>query len=263
MRAPILLLPVLALAQAPPPEVDRTLRARVTEFYQDHVEGNFRKAFDMVADDTKDYYFGASKTQFKSFKIEKIEYSDNFTKAVVTLTVQRTVTMQLQQILVPTTGPTSWKIESGKWVWYNDHGQNWDTPMGPSDLDVIKPNPDGTITVPKRLTPEMVAAAGQRILQQQQSGLSKSEVTLAASKASSEEVAFHNGAQGSVDVRVEVTPEVAGLHAELDKTSVNAGENAMLKLRYEPGDKPPGSPVTVRLIIAPFGQVFTATVKFL
>src|SRR5713226_10251313 len=263
IRIPLFVLPLLALAQAPPPEVDQALRARVTEFYQDHVDGNFRKAFDLVAEDTKDHYFGANKTQFKSFKIDKIDYSDNFTKAVVTLTVQRTMTVQLQQVLIPSTGPTDWKIENGKWVWYSDPGKNLETPMGPADPNVIKPNPDGSITVPKRLTPDMVAAAAQRILQQQQSGVNKSEVTLAAGKASSEEVIFHNAAQGSVQVRLDMSPEVAGLHAELDKSSVNAGENAVVKLSYAPGDKPPASPVTLRLVVAPFNQVFTVTVRFL
>ena len=260
---PLLLIPLLALAQAPLPEVDEALRARVTEFYQAHVDGNFRKAFDLVAEESKDTYFGANKTQFKSFTINKIEYSDNFTKAVVTLTVQRTMTVQLQQVAIPTTGPTNWKIENGKWVWYSDPGKNLGTPMGPSDANVIKPNPDGTITVPKKLTPDMVAAAAQRILQQPQSGVSRSEVTLAADKASSEEVVFHNAVQGSVQVRLDMSPEVAGLHAELDKSSVNAGENAVVKLSYAPGEKPPASPVTLRLVVAPFSQVFTVTVRFL
>ena len=263
IRMPLLLIPLLALAQAPLPEVDEALRARVTEFYQDHVDGNFRRAFDLVAEDTKDYYFGTNKTQFKSFHIDKIEYSDNSTKAVVTLTVQRPMTMQLQQILIPSTGPTNWKIEKGKWVWYFDPSKDLGTPMGPADLNVTKPNPDGTITVPKKLTPDLVGAAAQRILQQPQSGVNKSEVTLAADMESSEQVVFHNSAQGPVQVHLDVSPEVAGLHAELDKTSVNAGENAVVKLRYEPGDKPPASSVTVRLVVAPFNQVFAIALKFL
>jgi hypothetical protein len=257
------MLPLLAFAQAPPPEVDQALRARVTEFYQDHVDGNFRKAFDLVAEDTKDYYFGSSKTQFKSFRIDKVEYSDNFTKANVTLTVQRTMAMQNQQVLIPSTGPTNWKIENGKWVWYIESGKDHATPMGPSDSNVIKPNPDETITVPRKLTPELIAEAAQRILQQQQSGVSKSEVTLAGDKPSSDEFVFHNAVQGSVQVKLDMSPEVPGLHAELDKTSVNAGGNAVVKLRYEPNGKPPESPVTLRLMIAPFNQAFTVTVKFL
>jgi hypothetical protein len=263
MRIPLFMIPLFALAQAPPLEVDHALRSRVTEFYQDHVDGNFRKAFDLVAEDTKDSYFGANKTQFKSFHIDKIDYLDNFTKAIVTLTVQRTMTMQGQQVSIPSTGPTNWKIENGKWVWYVDSGKDQATPMGPSDPSVIKPKPDGTITVPRKLTPELIAEAAQRILQQQQSGVSKPEVTLAGDKPSSEEFVFHNAVQGSVQVKLDMSPEVPGLHAELDKTSLKAGDDAVVKLRYEPSEKPPESPVTLRLMIAPFNQVFTVTVKFL
>jgi hypothetical protein len=264
MRAPLslFLFSLLAMGQAPPPEVDQTLRARVTEFYQDHVDGSFRKAFDLVADDSKDFYFGANKTQFKSFHIDKIDYKDNFTKAIVTLTVQRTMNVQTQQVLIPSTGPTSWKIENGKWVWYNDPGENQTTPMGPSDLSAIKPNPDGTVTLPKRLTPEMIAAAAKRIIGQQQSGVSKSEVTLPAGAPSSEQVIFHNGAPGAVQATLEVSPKLKGFRAELDKTSVNAGENAMLKIAYEPEGQPPATEVAVRLMVRPFNQVFTVNVKF-
>src|SRR5579864_740686 len=57
----------LAFGQpSPPPGIEDALRARVTEFFQYHVDGNFRKAYDMVAEDTKDFYFKALKIQFKS-----------------------------------------------------------------------------------------------------------------------------------------------------------------------------------------------------
>ncbi len=88
-RAAFVLLPVVAFAQTPPPEVDEALRARVTEFFQYHVDANFRKAYELVAEDTKEQYFGAQKWQFKSFKIDSIKYSDNFTKAEVQVTGQR------------------------------------------------------------------------------------------------------------------------------------------------------------------------------
>ena len=206
-----------------------------------------------MAEDSKDFYFASNKTQFKGFQIDKIEFGADFTRAVVTLTVQRTMRVQGNDIALPSTGPTDWKIENGKWVWYNNPETEYVTPMGKSDIGVIKPNPDGSVNVPKKITPDMVSGAAQLILQQQKSSLSRSEVTLAADKASSEEVVFHNAVQGSVQVRLDVNPVLPGFHAEIDKTAVNAGENAILKLRYEPADPRPTGPVTVRLTLAPFG----------
>jgi len=55
---------------------------------------------------------------------------------------------------------------------------------------------------------------------------------------------------------------VPGLKAELDKSDLNAGENAVLKMRYEPAGKTPQNPVMLRLTVEPFHQVFTITVKF-
>ena len=78
-QAAIFLLPLAALAQAPPPEVDQALRARVTAFFQAHVDGSFRKAFEIVAEDTKDYYFKTEKVQFKSSQDPgDIKYSADF-----------------------------------------------------------------------------------------------------------------------------------------------------------------------------------------
>ena len=47
-------------AEAPSPEVDQALRARIAEFYQDHVGGKFRQAEALVAEETKDYFYSAS-----------------------------------------------------------------------------------------------------------------------------------------------------------------------------------------------------------
>ena len=123
-RSALILLPIAALAQPaqdPPPEVDQALRARVTEFFNDHVEGaaGFRKAMDLVAEDTKDYYFSALKIQFKSFKIDSIFYSDHFTRAIVTLSGKRMfrVSPQFPETEISQPMSTTWKIENGKWCW--------------------------------------------------------------------------------------------------------------------------------------------------
>src|SRR5438067_1630231 len=88
-RAALVLLPLAAFAQTAPPEVEEALRARVTQFFQYHVDGDFRKAFELVAEDTKDQYFGEQKIQLKTFKIQYIIYSDEFTKAEVQMSGER------------------------------------------------------------------------------------------------------------------------------------------------------------------------------
>src|SRR5579885_1559929 len=68
--------------KAPPP-IDEALRARVHDFYQAHVSGKFREAFKLVADDSADVFFAAAKQQYKECDTARINYSENFTKALV------------------------------------------------------------------------------------------------------------------------------------------------------------------------------------
>src|SRR5579862_6641688 len=267
-RSALILLPVAMLAQTgaqnPPPEVDQALRARVTEFFNFHVEGatGFRKAMDLVADDTKDYYFSAQKIQFKSFKIDSITYSDHFTKAVVTLSGRRMfrVSPQFPETEISQPMSTLWKIENNKWCWYRDAGAETSlTPMGPSDPKAIGPSTGGM--VPRDFSQGAMDKRAQEVLKQ--SKVSKTEVTLAASHPSSEQVVFHNGQPGSVLLSVDISPKVEGFSAVLDRTNVNAGEDVGLKIHYNPSGKEGApSPVTVRVIVAPFNQAFPVTVKF-
>jgi hypothetical protein len=262
-RAALFLVPLAAFAQTPAPEVEEALRARVTEFFNYHVDGNFRKAYDLVAEDTKDQYFGAQKIQYKSFKIDSVKFSDNFTKADVALTGERSWRMssQLPETKVTVPMNTSWKLEGGKWM-YHEEPRQLLIPMGPSAIGAnapaSKPSSDGQ-KLPN-VSPEAIAAAARNILQQ--SSVDKSEVLLSTDKASTDQVVFHNGFQGGVKVALESMPNVAGLHAEVEKADVNAGQNTMVKIRYEPAGKIPDAPVVLRLLVEPFHQVFTITVKF-
>src|SRR5262245_31278623 len=83
-RASLALLMATALCaqDKPPAEVDQALRGRIAKFYQAHVDGKFRQADELVADDTKDYFYEAKKTRFLSYEIQRIEYSENFTRAL-------------------------------------------------------------------------------------------------------------------------------------------------------------------------------------
>src|SRR5580658_230886 len=64
-----------------PPDVDKALRARITEFFHYHVTGEHRKAEELVAEDTKDYFYANNKPRYLNFEIGKIDYSSGYTKA--------------------------------------------------------------------------------------------------------------------------------------------------------------------------------------
>ncbi len=150
-----------------------------------------------------------------------------------------------------------WQIEHGKWVWHFDPALIAATPMGGSFAPGSAAANAGK--APPKISDESMAEQAHQIVKQ--SGLDRSEVTLMTDKASSEQVTFHNGYAGFVRVVLDSGEKVAGFHAELDKTDLKAGENAVLKLFYEPAGEVSNSSVTVRLVIEPFNQVLPVTVK--
>src|SRR5215472_12205106 len=98
----------------PPADVDQALRARIQEFYQLHVKGDFRHAEELVAEDTKDFYYSHNKPKYLSAEISRIEYSDRFTKAKATVLCEQYVMLPGftdKPIKVPT--PSTWKLIDG------------------------------------------------------------------------------------------------------------------------------------------------------
>lgn len=115
----------------PPEKVDQALRARITEFYQDHVAGKFREAERLVAEDTKDFFYNTNKPRYLGFSIQKIEYSDNFTKAKATLLCEQRVLFPGfadKPVKIPT--PSTWKLIDGQWFWYVDPESMRESPFG-------------------------------------------------------------------------------------------------------------------------------------
>jgi hypothetical protein len=270
----------IAFAQNPapqtfkaPPEVEEKLRARVSEFYQYHVNGtvNHQKAYGMVAEDTKEFYFDEKKSTFVSFKITGVKFlDDNFTKASVDLECMQKVDHVefLNGTVLPVPQTTMWVIENGQWMWHRDPNVVQPTPMGPSDLESIRKGAKVTMDqLPQLTDPKTIQKLGQSIVQQ--SGVDTREVTLSSDKASAGQVTFHNGQAGYIKLFVDPGTKIAGFSAVLDKVDVGANENAVLKLSYTPpapedGKLPamPPQQVQVRLSVEPFHQIFGITVNF-
>jgi len=227
------------------------------------VDGNFRKAYEMVAEDTKDYYFAVMKIRLKSFQVTAVKYSDDFKKATVDLNTDQEIRRpEFPGTVVPVPMTTAWKIEEGKWVWYRGAADPHVTPMGESEISKIMP---GDKVAPqdlsKILTPEQLERMKTNILRQ--AGIDKTEVTLATDKPSSAVVTFHNGQSGTVKVMIAGGRSLAGFTSSLDKTDVGPNEDAVLKLTYDPqaGATPPPQ-ATVRLVVEPFSQILDVGIKF-
>lgn len=274
LSAVMFALPAAVFAQADvsaaAPEVDKALRANVTEFFQDFIDGKFRKAIELVADDTQDLYFASPKLEMRKFSIDAISYSDNFTHAVVKMTVTRVWRMKaegfLQDADVPGPMETTWKIEDGKWVYYEKPkgAGEWVTPMGPSaDLG---PAAAQAAAEHKKINDGTMAAEAQRILQQTGAvtGVTPDEVTLSADKASSAKIVFRNGVPGPVSLTIEGLPKaIPGLTAKVEQPNVSAGGQSTVEFSFDPSaGKPSMTSLTVVVVVAPFSQGLPVRINF-
>lgn len=211
-------------APKPPADVDQALRARINEFYGLLLKKEFRKAEALVADDTKDYYYGIGKPDISKYELIEIQYSDNFTRAVA-------ITQCAQKVNQPgfplgewnLKVPSLWKYENGNWYWYVNQKVAM-TPVG-----VIQKAEEGNGTaasapaatggIPKEIARTPDFALGKV-------GADKKVITLEGDKA--EKVTIVNGAAGQIRLFM---PKQLGLDLQLEPAELSQGEKAVLTVR--------------------------------
>jgi hypothetical protein len=211
------------LFNKPPADVDQALRARISEFYDLHVKGEFRKAEALVAEDTKDLYYNSRKTKYLSFEIARIDYSDNFTRAKATVLCEQPIMLpgfMGKPMKVPT--PSTWKLVDGTWYWYVDPESLRMTPFG--KMTPGPPRESGPVPASKSI-PDIPTSVPDYIYKLVKAD--KASVTLKAGE--SEQVTITNGAPGAMNISL--TGSVPGVEVKLDRTVLNAGEKAVLTVQ--------------------------------
>ncbi len=212
------------LFNRPPADVDQALRARITEFYQDHVDGKFRQAEALVAEDTKDFFYTGNKPKYLSFEIRRIDYSEGYTRAKATVLCEQYVMMPGftdKPLKVPT--PSTWKLVDGQWYWYVDPETLRETPFGKMTAGAGK-GPGAKVKIP---TPDDMKFIFSQVK------TDKTSVTL--KPGASEQVTISNTAQGLMTISILGGP--AGIDVKLDRMDLKPGESAVLTLQAGAGAK--------------------------
>jgi len=243
------------LFEKAPPQVDEALRERIRFFFQCHVEGKFRQADQVVAEDSKDAYFAAEKTRYRGFEIVRIIYSHNFTRARAVVAVDTDFSAPgfgRMPVKVPLT--TLWKLEGGQWWWYVDPEAGHRSPFG-----AMKPGPEGgpapfpVASIPTR--PEQVAALLERV------SVDKTEVRLSSYEPAADEIKITNNMPGWVRLSLQYNG-FPGFEARLDQQELKPKASTRLLLRIEPKDKSPKPTLTLTLRVEPTNQVIPIQVSF-
>jgi hypothetical protein len=171
----------------------------------------------------------------------------------------------LQDTTLPTDWDTHWKIENGKWLYYEPPAAPnlWVTPMGPSNLSSIQTT--GKAAVPPKINAETMASEAQRILRENGvvTSVTPKEVKFTKDKPGTAKLLFRNGQPGQVQVSVEgITEQNPFLASKVNQPNVNAGAETSIDIIYDPTSGVPSGPITLGVMVAPFDQIFPITVSF-
>ncbi len=226
---------------APPAKVDKALRERASEFHKLLVAGQARDAEKLVAPDSKDYYYSASKPKLLDFQLDRIEYSENFTRARVTALCSQFVTMAgFAGAPVKLPVISTWKLNKGKWYWYVDPVDLRRTPFG--TMGNARNESSGAQGIPASI-PSTPAMALGRVKPD------KSAVTLKPGEST--EIVFTNAAPGVMSlaangnsVGLEMSPEKLDLPANgkgslTIKAAMNATNGAVALRVVQTGEVVP------------------------
>lgn len=232
-------------------KAEQALRERVQRFYQLQQDKKYREAEAMVADDTKDLYYNAKKAKIESFTIDRVDLTDNMTKAKVLIKAKILTLLPgagAEIFEMPTT--TTWKVENGEWRWYVSAEARSATPFGkmnsseggaaPGQLDARGAAPGGVDN------PNVAALQG-RI------SIDTTSVQLTRHKRD-QVVTITNGLPGSLDLKLDPLAEkTPGLTVKIDKPHLDAGEKAMVEFHLYGEQKLSG---IVEIVALPLNRVF-------
>jgi len=235
-----------------PPAVDEALRARISKFFQYHVDGKFRQAESLVAEDSKDFFYSANKPKYMGFEIKDIIYSDDFSKAKAVVVTQMVVMAPgFLDKPVPVPIPSRWKLVKGEWFWYIDQDELNMTPFGKMKAGTA---PAGGSSVPAIPGPEEAARllAGVKV--------EKEEVVLKAKEPGTAEFTIVNGMPGHVSLSLDEL-HFQGVTVKLDAQDLAAGAKAHVTFDWKP-QLYLAKALEVRVRVQPTNQLLRMRVKF-
>lgn len=239
--------------QKAPPVIEKALRARIDEFFQLHVEGKFRQAEALVAEDSKDYFYSSNKPKYLKYRIDRIAWSDNYTKAKATVVCDMYVMVPgFTDKPLPVPTPSNWKLVDGEWYWYVDQEALNATPFG-------RMKEGGGGGGSGALPPPPTQKDLERILQQVRAD--KEAVKLDPKAPSTDRVTISNQMPGPVKIVVQA-PRVPGLEVTADAETIPANGKSTVTFRYKPGGGEPQTPAAAEIRVEPTGQVFTVQIAF-
>jgi len=256
--------PAAAPGRTPPPEVDQALRQRIQEFYDLQVKGEYRKSEAYIAEDTKDWFYALAKPKYNKVELDHIEYNEDFTKATAVMWFERFINAPPFPANVPIRGqaPSTWRLENGVWMWYEDQNAPMRTPFGlinpsPNGGRGVAPPPPGVPGMPGMPgMPGAGASAGMPNLESILGNKVKADQTsVTLTPGRSAQLTFTNEALGAMNLKVAAKP--AGV--TVDPESAELGPNGKQVLTLKAGKGAKAGVIHVR--VEPSGEIIAIKVE--
>jgi len=246
----------VALAQNPsifhkaPPEVEEKLRARVIQFYTLYLQGKFRLAEALVAEEGRDLYYTMQKAPIRTFQLEQITWDDDFKNATVLVAcLSATPRTAAEGLWVPING--RWRLDNGEWYMVIKP-RSTTTPFGTMKFDDprnFKPQPF------QRPTLEMLKANAFQVAPQ------KLEFPANATESVTRRATIQNNMAGVLTVLVQ-DPKLPGLSVVLADRNVLPNTGATLEITYSPEVAKITGTREVRLSLQPVNQEVVIQLQF-
>ncbi len=240
-----------------PPAVDEALRARITKFYQLHIDGSahaMRQAETMVAEDTKDFFYTSAKPRYTDFEIKRIDYNGDFTKASVVVMVHRVVAMLGITKPMAWPEPSHWTLENGEWYWQVSQDDQLNSPFG-------RRKPESETGEAKAGAPPVIPSQQEMEQKFAEVSADKKLVVLDPNKESSAQFVISNPLAGAITLILDTT-HGPGFEARLDTEIVPPGGKATVTVDWKPGLRAAPKWLQMVVRVSPTNGVIPLRVKF-
>ncbi|MBS1872483.1 MAG: hypothetical protein JSU00_04665 [Acidobacteria bacterium] len=241
-----------------PAEVNAALTARIKQFYQAHVDGKYRLADQLVAEESKDAFFAMAKPKYLGYEIVRVNYTDkNFNAAEAVVSCQANWFIRGENLKMNMPATSQWKVIDGQWYIYFPPVNERVTPFGIMHNNANSPDSKGKGGSVLPADPRVLA---QRILDSVKAD--KTELMLSSWEPSTGEIKIANGMQGPITLSIDLGGGFPGLSYTVDKKEIKAGEIGVVKFVCDPQDRTPKPTLNASITVSPTNQVFPVKLMF-
>ena len=232
-----------------PPDVEKSLRARVTAFYDLMMTHKFRQAESFVCEDGKDTFYNGPKIAPNGVKLGSITWMNDFQSARVVTVQDRMLRTLNGEIPAKAPIPTLWRRDGDSWCMYymKSDGKGMETPFGRMGVTYDKDSPSDNQNKPLP-RPMDAKSLGSGVT------VAVRQVTLSNDKPNQAVIPVENHMAGSVTVQL-MGPDMPGLVFEPETDTLHGHTSLPIKVRYTPpeGEHFEGV-VTARVHITPLAM---------